>query len=240
MIFFGFLITFLSNILIASDYSNFKNVTDRKAIEAFVKDLTSMTSSSILYSARVLGIHGSSLGYKISYLTEPSNSNTVFEKKKAYNISFLQGEMGLPFRIDLFMRVGGKDGYNVIGGGVRYGLKKPVEKIYGFNSSFLVYSHMGLYRDFYLVSFGAQLAFSMKLSDSIIPFISGGFDNVKFLINSHSQPLLEGEDIHNNVYKGNVGVRFKIDRLGRFNLVAAVETVSTGRNIVDTAAVMRF
>ncbi len=228
---------FFSNMSFASDYSNFKNVSNTKAIKAFVKDLSFMTSSSLLYSARTLGFGGFDLSYKTSYLIKPSVSNTVFEKDKSYNISFVQVETGLPYRIDTFLRAGGNSGYNVVGGGVKYGLKKVSDEVYSLNSSISFYSHMGVYRDFYIVSFGTRLVFSLKLSNLIIPFVSGGFDNIKFRIKSHTDPLLESETIYDNIYRGSFGVRFKT---GWFNIAASVEAFNNGSNMFGGSAGIRF
>lgn len=232
----GIILLFL-NMVMASDYSDFYNITGKDYIKAFVKDLSGLTSSSIFYSARTLGFGGFSVTYKTNYLFKPSVKNKVFEKNKAVNISFLQVETGLPYRIDTFLMAGGNDGYNVIGGGIKYGLKNVTDEKYGINLALFAYSHMGLYKHFYLVSVGSRLALSMKLSNVFIPFIGGGFDSFKFKIKSHSDPLLVDYALYDKIYTATCGVRLKF---GWFNLAAAYEIYNTGRDSFSGSMGIRF
>lgn len=232
----GILLLFFTK-LVASDYSGFYNVAGKDNIRAFSKDLSALTSSSIFYSARTLGFGGFSLNYKRGYLLKPSANDTVFKKDNTVDISFVQIETGLPYRLDTFLRAGGDDGYNLIGGGIRYGLKAITDEKYRVNLSFSAHTHMGLYKDFYLLSFGSRIAVSMRISDVVIPFMGGGFDSFKFNVKSHSDPSLVGYSIYDKTYLASCGVRFKISW---FNLAASYERYNTGVDLVSITSGVRF
>lgn len=233
-----FFIVFIASFFLnASSYNNFYNVNELKSIKAFAKDIGGLTSSSLLYSARTLGFGGFSVSYKTSYQLKPSSNNSVLDRNRAFSLNFIQLETGFPYRIESFLRAGGNDGYNLIGGGIKYGLKTVTDEVYGINSLVSVYSHMGLYNSFYLVSFGGQISFSIKLSNVIIPFITGGIDSLKFKIKSHSDPSLVNKTFYDDIYRVGVGLRLKI---GWFNASCAFEHEGDKRNIVEATAGLRF
>ena len=231
-----FLALFL-NISFSSEYSSFYGISDRSTLNAFAKDLSAFTSSSVFYSARTLGFSGFSLNYKTNYLISPSDKNKIFKKSKPANLSLIQFETGLPYRVDTFIRGGGNDGYNFIGGGIRYGLKNVTDEKYGVNLSFSAYTHMGIYRDFYLLSFGSRVALSMKISKMFVPFIGSGFDRFKLNIKSHSDPSLIGSHIYGTTYATICGMRVK---MGWFNLAGVYELYSSGANSFGGSVGVRF
>jgi|GEM_PF-5815158 len=207
-IIFMFLFALPSGVF-ASDYSNFKD-SDLKSIKYFVKDLTKIVGSSTLYSARAIGFGGFSVSYKFSYIIKPYEEDSVFyEKNSVYGINYVQVETGLPYRIDTFLRAGGNDGFNVIGGGVRYGLRNVTDELYKVNMILSLNSHMGLYKDFYIVDYGTQLSFSMKLTSSLIPFISAGIDSSKLNIKSHNDSSLIGKNVYQSIARYTAGLRLR-------------------------------
>lgn len=228
-------IILISKLFFASDYSNFHNVNDRSIIKAFSKDVSNLTSSSIFYSARTLGFSGFSLNYKTSYILKPSSKDSIFDDGS--KLDLIQFETGLPYRFDTFIRAGGNEGYNFIGGGVKYGLKNVTDEIYGVNLSLSAYSHMGVYKDFYILTTGAQLSISMKLSNKFIPFMGGGIDSFKFKIKSHSDNSLIGSIFQDEVYRGIFGLRFK---LGWFNIATLYEITTNGMSILSGSGGVRF
>ncbi|MCX7905900.1 MAG: hypothetical protein N2446_04275 [Elusimicrobiales bacterium] len=229
-------ICFFANIILASNYSSFYNTNNINSIKAFAKDMSFLTTSSVFYSGRTLGFGGFSVNYKNSYLIKNLDKNSVFEKK-GINISFIQIETGLPYRIDSFLRAGWSDGYNLIGGGVKYGLKNVTDELYGINLIISFYSHMGLYKHFYILSFGSHLLMSTKISNYIMPFIGGGFDNSKFVVKSHSDLAMIGNKFYDMLYKGICGLRFKF---GWFNFSASYEMSNLGSYLLSGTSGIRF
>lgn len=232
MIFSIFLFT---SLFFGSEYSKLYNVSNKSIIKAFSKDLSNLTSSSIFYSARTLGFSGFSLNYKSSYILKPSSNDKLLNEGS--KIDLIQFETGLPYRFDTFIRAGGNNGYNFIGGGLKYGLKNVTDEIYGINLSFSVYSHMGIYKDFYILTTGSQLLISMKLSNRFIPFMGGGVDTFKFKIKSHSDNFLIGKTIDDEVYKSVFGLRLKF---GWLNIATSYELITNGMSLVSGIAGIRF
>lgn len=225
----------LYNFASSSTYSNFKDITDIQSIKAFAKDISMLTSSAMTYSARNIGFNGFSFDFRTSYQDKPSKNDTVIKKDKPFNLNFIQAGIGFPYRFDIFLRAGGNDGYNIIGGGLRYGLKNITDKTGGINISITIYSHMGLYKYFYLTSWGSQISFSTKLSRIIYPFISTGYDRANFHIECH--PTFSNENFYITLYRGVAGIRFRFNLL---NIAFAYEYSNTSRNVLSTVAGIRF
>lgn len=231
----SFIIFLITSLFFGSDYSKLYYTTDKKIIKAFSRDVSNLTSSSIFYSARTLGFSGFSLNYKRSYIIRPSSKDKIFSE--GTKIDLIQFEIGLPYRFDTFIRAGGGEGYNFIGGGIKYGLKNVTDEIYGINLSFSAYSNMGIYKDFYILSTGAQVSLSMKLSNRFIPFMGCGIDSFRLKIKSHSDSLIIGTKLTDEVYKGIFGLRLK---LGWFNIATLYETTTDGMSLVGGTAGVRF
>lgn len=213
---------FLSSFVNAA-YNSFYNA-NLESIKDFTKDIGNVSGSSTLYSARALGFGGFGISYKSVYQLKPSQNNTIFDKNKAFTINFLQAEIGVPSRFDTYLRAGGDSGLNIIGGGVRYGLRNITEELYKINMILSLNSHMGLYKFFYFTNFGAQLAFSMKLSNWFMPYISCGFDTLKLKIKNNTDSSIVGKSIYDDIQRYSVGMRLK------FKLV----NLSIGFDIYDT------
>jgi hypothetical protein len=64
------------------------------------------------------------------YGIKPGDGDSVYEKNRVYRLDFVQVEIGLPYRIDTYLRAGGEGNFNAIGFGLRYGLKNVVDEIY--------------------------------------------------------------------------------------------------------------
>ncbi len=207
---FAFIFLFSSCFSFASDYSNFKNA-DSDSIKAFTRDIGNIVGGSVLYSARALGFGGFSVNYKYVYQIKLEYKDTIFEKNKAFGIKYLQVETGLPYRIDTYIRAGGKDGFNVIGGGIRYGLKNVTDENFKPNMILALNSHMGVYKDFYVLSYGAQLGLSMRISSHIMPFVSSGMDSVKLKVKSSNDIALINKSFYQRIIRSSAGLRFKFN-----------------------------
>lgn len=199
---------FIQN-LFSSSYSNFKNA-DLKSIKAFTKDMGNIIDSSSLYSARALGFSGFAVSYKGSYQIKPSINNLILEKNRVFGINYLQFEIGLPYRLDSYIRAGGNDGLNIIGGGIRFGLKNVTDDLYSPNLILSLNSHMALYKYFYILEYGGGLAFSMRLSNYFMPYIFAGVSSVKLNIKDNVNNALIGKSIYELSQKYTAGFRLKI------------------------------
>lgn len=218
---FSFFI-FLSSFVNAG-YNRFYNA-NLESIKDFTKDIGNISGASTLCSARALGFGGFAISYKSIYQLKPSQNNTIFDKNKAFGINFLQVESGLPYRFDAYLRAGGDNGLNIIGGGIRYGLRNVTDELYKINMVLSLNSHMGLYKYFYFTNFGAQLAFSMRVSNWLMPYISSGFDTLKLKIKNNADSLIIDKSIYDNIQRYTIGMRLK------FKLV----NISIGYDIYDT------
>ncbi|MEW6013638.1 MAG: hypothetical protein AB1602_09600, partial [Elusimicrobiota bacterium] len=145
------------------------------------------------------------------YQIKPEYKDTIFEKNKAFGIKYVQVETGLPYRIDTYIRAGGKDGFNVIGGGIKYGLKNVTDENFKPNMILALNSHMGVYKDFYILSYGAQLGLSMRISSHVMPFVSSGIDSVKLKVKSSNDVALINKSFYQRIIRSSAGLRFKFN-----------------------------
>jgi hypothetical protein len=205
MYFFFFL---LSVNLYSKNYDNFK-VSDISSINEFTYDISKVLTSGSINSARVLGFGGFALSYKSVYGIKPGNGDSVYEKNRVYRLDFVQVEIGLPYRIDTYLRAGGEGNFNAIGFGLRYGLKNVVDEIYKPNLILGLGSNIGLQKYFYIVNYNAQIALSLKITNVIRPFASAGFSYSELNIKNNDDITLVGKNIYKNFPFYTLGLRFK-------------------------------
>ncbi len=206
--FFIFLFFITNSYLYSSDFSKFES-SDINSIKAFARDIGNVIGGSTLYSARALGFGGFGVSYKGSYQIKPEKNDGVLEKNKVFGINYIQIENGLPYRIDSFLRAGVDDNFNVIGGGLRYGVISVTDELYKPNVIFSLSSHMGLHRDFYIVSYGALVAVSLRITNGIVPFFASGVDSLKLVVKSHTDSNLIDKKIYDKVIRNSFGFRFR-------------------------------
>lgn len=229
-----FMLIFLNTAAFCGDYSNFPAITSKSA-KAFAGDLGGIMGGSISYTSRSLGFSGFDLGYRTSYQLKPSNKNTFMPGERAFGINYIQAELGMPYRIDAFIRSGFGDRLAVVGGGIKYGLWKIKDGLYQMNGMLVIDSHMANNMNFYAIQYGASTIFSMNCG-FIRPFIVMGFDSTRLKVQNASDSSLIDRNFYESREKIGAGLRFKINWV---NLTAAYN-YSKGNDILDGAFTVRF
>ncbi len=197
-----------------------ENVTPRN-IRAFTKDLGGLIGSGTYTTGRVLGWGGFQIGPRGSMIFKMSkgsgdsaaekNHTALGERDKVGAVFYpwLQADIGLPFRIDGFIRASSYQGMTIAGGGLRWGITQPNEMLGSLQPMLVVAAHSASARDFSASHYNASLVLSMKIK-YFVPYIGGGVDYTTLHINSVAQTALAGDNEYAATARGTVGMNFKL------------------------------
>jgi len=196
------------------------NVTE-KNVRAFTKDLGGLIGSGTYTTGRVLGWGGFQIGPRGSMIFKMSkgsgstdaekNHTALGERDKVGSVFYpwLQADIGLPFRIDGFIRASSYQGMTIAGGGLRWGITQPNEMLGSLQPMLVVAAHSASARDFSASHYNASLVLSMKIK-YFVPYIGGGVDYTTLHINSVAQTALAGDNEYAATARGTVGMNFKL------------------------------
>ena len=192
------------------DFDDFSTYATAQNVRPFAKDISGLLGSSSFTTGRILGWGGFQLSARGVYMPRPNKHNTAFGRNDAGKfMPLIQGEIGLPFRLDGFIRATAWDGLTIAGGGLKWGIIKPTEILYTFQPMVIVMAQNGVHRDFSLTQYSASLAVSFK-TPYVVPYIGGGVDYTRFAVESADDTSLIGRREFVTTPKGVVGVNFKL------------------------------
>ena len=190
-------------------------------VRAFAKDLGGLIGSGTYTTGRVLGWGGFQIGPRGSMIFKMSkgNGNTEAEKKQtalgdrdkvgSVVYPWLQADIGLPFRIDGFIRASSYQGLTIAGGGLRWGITQPNEMLGSLQPMLVVAAHSASARDFSASHYNASLVLSMKFK-YFVPYLGGGVDYTTLHINSVAATVLAGDNEYVATARGTAGFNFKL------------------------------
>jgi len=202
----------------SSSWDDFaENVTEQN-VRAFAKDLGGLIGSGTYTTGRVLGWGGFQIGpratmlFKMSKGKNDTTHTALGERDEvgAVYYPWLQADIGMPFRLDGFIRAGSYQGMTIAGGGLRWGITSPSETLGSFQPMLVVSAHSASARDFSASHYNASLVLSMKFK-YFVPYIGGGVDYTTLHINqAFTAPALVGDREYVTTARGTVGLNFKL------------------------------
>lgn len=196
------------------------NVT-KNNIRAFTKDLGGLIGSGTYTTGRVLGWGGFQIGPRGSMIFKMSKGKGHSAAEKNHTAlgnrndvgdvfyPWLQADIGLPFRIDGFIRASSYQGMTIAGGGLRWGITQPNEMLGSLQPMLVVSAHSASARDFSASHYNASLVLSMKIK-YFVPYIGGGVDYTTVHVNSVASTALAGEKEYAATARGTIGMNFKL------------------------------
>lgn len=229
----------LAALLVLSTGASARNIWDdfgdnvtRENVRAFTKDLGGLIGSGTYTTGRVLGWGGFQIGPRASMVFKMSQGNGEDRATKQHTAlgdrdevgsvvyPWLQADIGMPFRIDGFIRASSYQGLTIAGGGLRWGITRPNEMLGSFQPMLVVSAHSASARDFSATHYNASLVLSMKFK-YFVPYIGGGVDYTTLNINQASLvPALEGERDHAATARATAGFNFKLPSYMDLSLAA--------------------
>jgi hypothetical protein len=172
----------------ADSYDGFEQFANAGSLKPFARDLGGVLGSATFHGARPLGFSGFDLGAHVGGQFYPSKDDSILRDHgvRIFGLPWVQAEIGMPYRIDGFIRGTNYDGLTVAGGGVRYGLLKTSDKPWAPQLLVSGVAHAVVYHSFSASHEGGSLVFSM--GNSVFnPYLGAGLDHVR-LVDRASSP----------------------------------------------------
>jgi hypothetical protein len=216
----------------AADFDGFRNVTDVSVMKPFARDLGGLLGSGTNQTARPLGFSGFDFGVRAVAQFNPSHGDTVLKTDNTFGLGFVQAEIGMPYRIDGFVRGGSFEGLTVAGGGLRYGLWNVSDEKYKINAMLVGMADMATNPYFYAVHFNTSVLFSINVP-VLAPFFGAGYDFTRL---QSEVAALSNKSVSVSDPRFQAGLRLKLG-LGYF---AAGETYTHDRLLTNASAGFRF
>jgi hypothetical protein len=166
----------------AGNYDGFEQFADAGSLKPFARDLGGILGSGTFHTARPLGFSGFDLGVQAGGQVYPSKGDDILRNNgvKVFGLPWVQAAIGMPYRIDGFIRGTSAEGLTIAGGGVRYGLLKTSDKPWAPQLLLSGVAHAVVYQSFSASHEGANLVYSMGNS-VFSPYLAGGFDHVRLV-----------------------------------------------------------
>ena len=187
-------------------------------VRSFAKDLGGLIGSGTYTTGRVLGWGGFQIGPRGTMLFKMSKgehgtTHTALGERDDVGAVFypwLQADIGMPFRLDGFIRASSYQGMTIAGGGLRWGITSPNEMLGSLQPMLVVAAHSASARDFSASHYNGSLVISMKFK-YFVPYIGGGVDYTTLHINQATfAPTLMGSSEYVTTARGTVGLNFKL------------------------------
>lgn len=192
------------------DFDDFSTYATAQNVRHFAKDVSGLLGSSSYTTGRILGWGGFQLSAHNVYMFRPNKKDTAFGRDDAGKfMPLIQGEIGLPFRLDSFIRATSWDGLTIAGGGLKWGIIKPTEILYSFQPMLVIMAQNGVHRDFSITQYSASLALSFK-TPYVVPYIGGGVDYSKLTVESADDASLIGRREFVTTPKAVAGLNIKL------------------------------
>ena len=171
----------------SNHWDDFGNHVTANNVRAFTKDLGGLIGSGTYTTGRILGWGGFQIGPRAGMIfkmskgqgsTEAERNQTALGDRDDVGSVFspwLQADIGLPFRIDGFIRASSYQGLTIAGGGLRWGITRPSEVLGSLQPMLVVAAHSASARDFSATHYNASLVLSAKFK-YFVPYVGGGVD----------------------------------------------------------------
>lgn len=161
----------------ASEYSGFETA-GYSALKPFARDIGGLLGSGSNQTARSLGFSGFDIGVRSVAQLKPSHNNTAMKPNSVFGLGLVQAEIGMPYRIDGFIRAGKYEGVAVAGGGLRYGLWNISDDKYKINAMLVLMGNMAAHKYFHALHFNSSVVCSINMP-GVSPYLGVGFDSTR-------------------------------------------------------------
>ncbi len=228
LLIFAFLFALCVPVQARNIWDDFATNVSADNVRAFAKDLGGLMGSGTYTTGRVLGWGGFQIGprasmiFKMSKGKNETTHTALGEREEVGEVYYpwLQADIGMPFRLDGFIRASSYQGMTIAGGGLRWGITRPNEMLGSFQPMLVLSAHSASARDFSATHYNASLVMSMKFK-YFVPYIGGGVDYTNLHINqSVSVPELAGETEYAATARATAGLNFKLPSFLDLSLAA--------------------
>jgi hypothetical protein len=188
-------LVFVARIAAADQYGGFQQFADSGSMKPFCRDLGGVLGAATFHSGRSLGFSGFDAGIRGGMLFSPDPNDRILRNNGVHDfgLPWVQAEIGMPFKIDGFIRGISYQGLTIAGGGLRYGLLKSSDAPWAPQLLISGSGHSVVHQFFSASHFGANLVYSMGIP-VFTPYIGGGFDRTRVVARSSTlDPTINGQ-----------------------------------------------
>ncbi len=218
----------------AAGYDAFKTA-DEAALKPFARDIGALLGSGSNQTARPLGFSGFDIGVRAAAQFNPARGDTVLKKNNTFGLGLVQAEIGMPYRVDGFVRGGVYEGLAVAGGGLRYGLWNVSDEKNKINAMITGMADMAVHRYFSALHFSTSLVCSMNVP-VVAPYVGVGFDFTRLEAQVNDDPSIAGKKVSVSEPRFTAGVRAKIN----LGYLGCGVTYTNERMLAGASAGFRF
>ncbi len=220
-------------------FGGFANYADAGSLKPFTRDLGGLLGAATFHNGRALGFSGFDVGARAGAQFYPSKGDQIMRRNgvRGFGLPWVQAEIGLPFKIDGFIRGISYQGLTVAGGGLRYGLYSPSDKPWTPQVLVSAVGHSVVHQDFSASHFGADLVGS--IGSSAFGFFAGaGVDRTRLVVRVDAlDPSLVGRSVQTTESRFTAGVRLKPYH---FTYVTLAYLLAHGQSGAEAALGVRF
>ena len=166
-------------------FSDFKNLVTNDDLKPFARDIGGMLGANPAHSGRSLGFPGFDVGIKAGGMLKVDKDDNLLKAAdlKKFGMPWIQAELGLPFKLDGFIRGFSYGGLTMVGGGLRYGLLNVTDLPLTPQLTATVMANTLSYSQFSATHIGGDLTVSVKAL-IVEPYLGVGVDRTKVEVKS--------------------------------------------------------
>lgn len=223
----------------ADQYGGFQQYADSGSLKPFALDLGGLLGAATFHSGRPLGFSGFDVGAKVGGQFYPSKGDNILRNNGvgAFALPWVQAEIGMPFRIDGFIRGISYQGLTISGGGLRYGILSATDKPWSPQVLVTAVGHSVVHEYFSASHFGADLVASAG-TPFVMPYAGVGFDRTRLVVRSSTlDPSLDGTVTTTLASRFTAGVRLTPYQFTYINLAY---NLAHGQSGAEAGAGVRF
>lgn len=195
----------------ADQYGGFSQFADESSMKPFTRDLGGVLGAATFHGGRPLGFSGFDVGARFGGQFYPSKGNNILRHNgvRLFGLPWVQAEIGLPFKLDGFIRGVSYQGLTIAGGGLRWGLYSMSDKPWAPHLLVSAVGHSVVHQHFSASHFGGNLVLSSGVA-AFTPFIGGGFDRTRLVARSSTlDPAVIGRVYSTTEGRFTAGLRVK-------------------------------
>ena len=217
---------------VARQWDDFGANVTANNVRAFTKDLGGIIGAGTYTPGRILGWGGFQIGPRAGMLFKMSKGHGDSAAERDHTAlgdrhdvgrvvsPWLQADIGMPFRIDGFIRASSYQGLTIAGGGLRWGITRPSETTGAFQPMVVLAAHSATAQDFSASHYNASLVLSMKFK-YFVPYVGGGVDYTNVNVgNGVADMSMRGEREHAATARATAGFNFKLPSYMDLSLAA--------------------
>ncbi|HVA65349.1 MAG TPA: hypothetical protein VNK24_00300 [Elusimicrobiota bacterium] len=177
----------------ATEFGGFYNSASQADLKPFARDLGGLLGSDTFHTGRVLGFSGFDMGGHIAMQFLPDKDDAVMRANGAHPVvlPWAQAEVGLPLKIDGFVRGTNLDGMTAVGGGLRYGLLRVSDVPWKPQLLAIIVGNAATAQWFTADHVGASLVGSMG-NQTYTPYLGIGLDRTRVTVTEATANVASG------------------------------------------------